>query len=207
LLGAKRREVRRLGRRLNMAAPFVFTIHRLVRDQPFERGKRLQGGLEEQASTLLADPLDQCQRIKSQASQYLATIAGAGAPADPFTFQDHDIRASTCKLAGGGETRVACPDDHDVGASGNWCGMSAVFEGSTSLRNRFWTVPPIGVLLHIVPQDVQRPMFSMIASPNWVVLTSVAPVISRAKSYVTRRLAIAPSMPSTIRSAASVQPM
>src|SRR6476620_2971731 len=98
-----------------MTTPFVFTIHRLVHDQTFERDKRLEGGLEELASTLLPHTFDQCQRIEPQASQYLAAIARAGAPADPLTFQDYDIRASAGKLPSGGESRVACSDDHDVG--------------------------------------------------------------------------------------------
>jgi hypothetical protein len=153
LLGAKSREVSRLGRSLNMTAPFVFTIHRLVRDQTFERGKSFEGGLEELASTRLPHLFDQCQRVEPQASQYLATIARAGAPADPLTFQDYDIRASAGKLPSRGETRVTCTDDHDVGASGNWWGlMGALFEGSTSV-GKLWTVPPIGVLLHIVPRE------------------------------------------------------
>ena len=153
LLGAKRSEMRRLGRSLDMTAPFVFTVHRLVRDQTLKRRKRLERGLEELASTLLAHALDQRQRIETQASQYLAAIARAGAPADPLTFQDHDIRAPAGKLPSGGETRVACSDDHDVGPSGNWWGLvGALFEGSTSV-GKLWTVPPIGVLLHIVPRD------------------------------------------------------
>jgi hypothetical protein len=153
LLGAKRREVRRLDGCLNMTAPLVFTIHRLVRDQTFERGKSFEGGLEELASARLPHLFDQCQRIEPQASQYLAAIARAGAPADPLTFQDHDIRASAGKLPSRGETRVTCTDDYDVGASGNWWGLvGALFEGSTSV-GKLWTVPPIGVLLHIVPRD------------------------------------------------------
>src|SRR4029453_16593227 len=120
LLGAKRREVRRLDGCLNMTAPLVFTIHRLVRDQTFERGKSFEGGLEELASARLPHLFDQCQRIEPQASQYLAAIARAGAPADPLTFQDHDIRASAGKLPSRGETRVTCTDDHNGGARGNW---------------------------------------------------------------------------------------
>lgn len=52
-----------------------------------------------------------------------------------------------------------------------------------------------------------RYMRSMMAVPNSLVLTSVAPSMRRAKSYVTILSAIAASMPLTIRSAASSQPM
>src|SRR5512133_652689 len=48
---------------------------------------------------------------------------------------------------------------------------------------------------------------SIILSPNTEHLISVAPSMSRAKSYVTRFEPMAPSMPLIIRSAASVQPM
>lgn len=50
-------------------------------------------------------------------------------------------------------------------------------------------------------------MAAMIASPNSLHLISVAPSIKRAKSYVTRLFAIAPSIPVMIKSAASVHPM
>jgi hypothetical protein len=50
-------------------------------------------------------------------------------------------------------------------------------------------------------------MCSITLSPKAEHLISVAPSIRRAKSYVTRLLAIAPFNPFTIRSAASVQPM
>ena len=182
LLGAKRSEMRRLGRSLDMTAPFVFAVHRLVRDQTLKRRKRLERGLEELASTLLAHALDQRQRIETQASQYwppLRELAPQPTRSRSRTTTFVPRRASS---RGGGETRVACSDDHDVGPSGNWWGLvGALFEGSTSV-GKLWTVPPIGYSFTLCLGIVQRPMFSMIASPNWVVLTSVAPVISRAKS-------------------------
>src|SRR5262249_8994072 len=52
-----------------------------------------------------------------------------------------------------------------------------------------------------------RYMCSMMASPNSDACSSVAPSIRRAKSYVTRREAIAPSTPLMIRSDTSVHPM
>src|SRR4029077_15873261 len=48
---------------------------------------------------------------------------------------------------------------------------------------------------------------SIMLSPNCEHLISVAPSIKRAKSYVTRLLAMAPFNPFKIKSAASVQPM
>jgi hypothetical protein len=50
-------------------------------------------------------------------------------------------------------------------------------------------------------------MCSITLSPNCEHLISVAPSINRAKSYVTRLLAIAPVNPLIIRSATSVHPM
>jgi hypothetical protein len=57
--------------------------------------------------------------------------------------------------------------------------------------------------------QAERPpyMCSITLSPKAEHLISVAPSIRRAKSYVTRLLAIAPFKPFTIKSAASVQPM
>src|SRR5262249_50931954 len=57
------------------------------------------------------------------------------------------------------------------------------------------------------PQSGRDHMCSITLSPNCEHLISVAPSIKRAKSYVTRLLAIAPLNPLRIRSAASVQPM
>ena len=52
-----------------------------------------------------------------------------------------------------------------------------------------------------------RHIFAITAFANSLHLTSLAPSIKRAKSYVTVRAVMAPSMPLMIRSAASVQPM
>jgi hypothetical protein len=56
------------------------------------------------------------------------------------------------------------------------------------------------------PRPRRRYMCAMMLSANSLHLISVAPSICRAKSYVTRLLPMAPSMPFRIRSAASFQP-
>jgi len=86
--------------------------------------------------------------------------------------------------------------------------FSPALEGRPLCRPCFWirlgrdgARPSKGIASHTPPY-----MCSITLSPNAEHLISVAPSINRAKSYVTRLLAIAPFNPLTIKSAASVQP-
>jgi hypothetical protein len=59
----------------------------------------------------------------------------------------------------------------------------------------------------VIPNRLSAHMCEMMLSPNSEHLISVPPSIRRAKSYVTRLLAIAPFRPFKIKSATSFQPI
>src|SRR5262249_33686609 len=141
LLVAKRVEMRRLPRRLQVAAVLVLAVDRFFRD---ERLEPIDGGVadaEELARARLAESRHESRRIQLQPGEHLPAVARARAPADVLALEDDDSCARASEMPGRCEARITRANDRHIDTLGRdlrleTCGLGL---------NR---VPPVRLFLH-----------------------------------------------------------
>ena len=142
LLLAKRLEMRRLRRGLQMPGPLVVARDRLVGDQTFQRVNRIEGEIEEPARAGFAEPRDERLRIELHPGEHLPAVPRARAPSDVLPLEHDHGRAGarTCRAA----ARPVYPAP--TIATSTRAGSAGRRRRRThELRHR---VPPVGILFH-----------------------------------------------------------